>query len=93
MATVGAIFLALLKFVPIVDEWAKSLFLVYLKWKHKDMEEDDVAAVHKLLTTGDQRDFEKLLGYTRAGQPSGLPGAVIVPSLPGLPGDPDQKKS
>ena len=51
------------------------------------------AAVDKSTQTGDQRDVEKYIGSTKAGEPSGLPGTSIRDSIPGVPGSgmPDKK--
>ncbi len=93
VASVVALLTAIFKAFPIVDEWAKAAVYLYLKTRYQSMVDADVRAIHALIINKDQREIEKLLGYSKAGEPSGIPGAVIVPSLPGLPLSADQTPS
>jgi hypothetical protein len=89
MATVAgvvALLTAIAKTFPIVDKWLSWAVKVYLQYRFKGMEQENIDAIHALIVSKDQRDVEKLLGYSKAGEPSGIPGAVIVPELPGVSG-------
>jgi hypothetical protein len=86
IASAVALITAIAKAFPIVDKWLSWCVQVYLQYRFKGMEQENIDAIHVLLTSKDQRDVEKLLGYSKAGEPSGIPGSVIVPELPGVSG-------
>lgn len=83
--------LAIIKAVPAV----KSLFDDFAAWyvQHEitSMKKELSDAILKA-SQGDQRNLETYIGSPRAGLPSGEPGSVIIPSLPGVPNS-DKKPS
>lgn len=75
---------ALIKAVPIIDQWFQQLAAAYLQMQIDSMKKENLDAIRKLIDAKDQRDFEKALGASKAGLPSGDDGATIVDSIPGV---------
>lgn len=75
---------SIFKAVPLLKEMWDKIIALYIQNEYEQMKEENKTAIRKALVTHDQREIEKLLNPTQAGQPSGLPGTVIVPSLPNV---------
>lgn len=70
--------------IPVIDKWLQQFIAWYFNNQLASMRSDILAAVKKAIEEQDQRDLEKQMGSTKAGEPSGIPGTVIRDSLPGV---------
>lgn len=68
--------------IPVVDGWLRLFWFWWAARCIALMKEEDRAAVLKMLADKDQREVEKLLGYSKAGKPSGV--GDIVSELPNI---------
>lgn len=88
MGTIVLIFEAISKIadaIPVIDKWLQQFWYWYAARKIAAMKDEDRRAVISMLETKDQREVEKLLGYSRSGEPSGIPGAEYPSDIPGVP--------
>jgi len=60
---------ALLKAVPILDSWFKSLLDLYFQMKLEEHDKAFIEAIRKLIVEHDQRDLERAIGSPNAGKP------------------------
>lgn len=79
--------LGLIKAIPILDSWFQQLTALYVEQKLASMRTENREAIRKAVYEHDQRPAEVALGNLHPGEPSGVPGSVIVPTLPGVPKD------
>lgn len=77
--------LSIAKAVPIVDKWIEQLSTLYFQTRIAEMKKENRDAIKTALEKQDQRDLERALGSTIAGEPSGTPGSEIIDKLPGVP--------
>lgn len=89
--TVFGLILAIIKAIPSIKSWWDEFAAWYVEHEIQSMKKELSNAIYEA-SHGDQRNLEKYLGSPRAGLPSGEPGSVIVPSLPGVPNS-DKKPS
>ena len=75
---------SLFKAVPVLKEWWDGLVAAYIALRISTMKKENREAIKKAITDQDQRDMEEALGSTKVGEASGIPGTVIVDSLPGV---------
>ena len=83
MTTFGLI-LAIIKAIPAIKDFFDQFVSWYVDHEIASMKAELSNAIYKS-SQGDQRNLEKYIGSPRAGLPSGEPGSVIVPELPGVP--------
>ncbi len=74
----------IIKAWPTLKSWVESFMKFYVEREIANMKKEDREAIKKAINEQDQRDLEKQIGYSKAGEASGLPGAVIVDSLPNV---------
>lgn len=84
VAAVASFIIALVKAVPIIGHWVDELTALYVAGRIEKMEKEHRDGIKKAINEQDQRDLEIAIGSPHAGEASGLPGAVIVDSLPGV---------
>jgi hypothetical protein len=76
----------LIKAIPILDKWFTLVAVYFVNKSIDNMHKDLLDSLRKALLEKDQRDLEKAIGNPNAGEPSGLPGTVIVDAPPaGVP--------
>lgn len=75
---------ALAATIPIFDSWLRQFIAWYLANQIQKMKAEDQQVMVDALKNNDQIPVEKLLGFAKAGKPSGVPGTEIVDSLPGV---------
>ena len=80
MEIVSAI-IALLKAVPVLDQWFKGLVLAYGKWKVESFDKDFTRAYVMMVKDGDQRLLEEVTGM-RAGPPQDMTDVISRPRTP-----------
>lgn len=80
MATI----LAILNAVPILDKWVQRFISFYVNARIDSMEKENKDSLAYALANHDQRKIEHAMGSNLEGKPSGIPGSVIVDSLPGV---------
>jgi hypothetical protein len=76
--------IAFLKALPALLKLIDKLCASYVSMRIGQMDKAIEDGIRKAVTIGDQRDLEKAIGNSDAGEASGSPGAVIVDSKPGL---------
>lgn len=84
MGSVISAILAICKAAPIFDRWVQQLLVAYSNARVDSMAKENRDAIKKAITDQDQREIEKLLGSSRAGELSGVPGTEVRDSLPGV---------
>jgi hypothetical protein len=77
--------IAVIKAIPVVDAWFQALITFYVNTQIDRMAAENRAAIKKAIDEKDTRDLEKVIGSPDAGEPSHLPGAVVIDHPPGLP--------
>lgn len=81
--TVLSLLLAIFKAIPSLKSWWDEIVSAYIAQEIINMKKELSSAIQKA-ANGDQRNTETYMGSPRAGLPSGEPGSIIVPSLPGV---------
>ena len=76
--------LAIIKAVPAIKDLFDQFAAWYVQHEITSMKKELSNAILQA-SQGDQRNLETYLGSSRMGLPSGEPGSVIIPSLPGVP--------
>jgi len=84
MSAFIAAVLSIAKAIPVVDKWIQQLVVEYTNARIDSMKKEDVEIIKNAITLQDQRELEKTMGSSRAGELSGVEGSVIVDSLPGV---------
>lgn len=82
MGTWLALLLATMKAVPAVRKWWEELTIAYYAYQDHQIEKATRDGIKKALESHDQRDLEKAMGSTKAGELSGNPNTTIRPSRP-----------
>lgn len=78
--------LALIKAIPIIDQWVQQLIAAYVGARIASMQKDNLDAIRKAIQDHDQRDLENAIGSPTAGKPSGDAGSVVIDDTPlGVP--------
>lgn len=67
---------------PIIDGWLRQFFIYWAQTKIAAMKQEDKDTVLRAIIEHNQIDIERLLGYSKAGEPTGV--GDIVNSLPGV---------
>lgn len=76
--------IAVIVAIPTIKGWFDSLVKMYVEQQIASWRAEDRAAIKKAIDEQDQRDIEKALGSSHAGEPSGIPGTEIRETLPGV---------
>lgn len=76
--------IAVAKAVPIFDKWLGQLFVAYAQIRIASMKKENVQAIKAAIEAYDQRAAEIAIGSPHAGEPTNLPGSIIVDTLPGV---------
>lgn len=79
-----SLLLAIFKAIPSLRKWWEELVAAYVQAEKARMSKDIRDGIKRLINEQDQIELEEAIGYSRAGEPSRLPGAVIVDRLPGV---------
>lgn len=80
ISIIAQIILALSKAFPIVEKWLDEAYNAKIEAAKKKNDE----AIETGFETQDQRPIEDAMNSTKTGEVSGVPGAEIVDSLPGV---------
>lgn len=75
---------AVISAIPAIKSFFDQLVTFYVQQKVDTFKAEDRAAIQKAMEDQDQRDIEKELGSTHAGELSGIPGTEVRPTLPGV---------
>jgi hypothetical protein len=70
--------------IPIFDKWLQQFIAWYVQNKIATMIKENAEAIRKAVQEQDQRELEKTMGSSTAGEPSSLPGTEVRDSLPGV---------
>lgn len=84
MGSAFTFILALLKAIPTIKQWVDAFISMYVQHEISSMHENDKKAIRKAINEHDQRDLEKQIGNSNAGEESHLPGTELRDSLPGV---------
>ncbi len=76
--------LALIIAIPKLEDMVMGFFVFLAQNKWQKLKSENKTAVITAIVKQDQRYIEELLGYSRAGEPSGIPSTEIVDTLPGV---------
>lgn len=76
--------LIILKAIPALKSLVDTFISWYVQTEIKGFKEDVRAGIRAAVHDHDQRDIEKAIGSTGAGEPSGIAGTEIRDSLPGV---------
>ncbi len=80
------IILALLQAVPSLKSVWDELVAAYIERQIATMKQQNRDAIRKAINEQDQRPIERAIGSPHAGEPSRIPGVVIVDDLPNVGG-------
>lgn len=69
MGSAITIIIGLLKAIPVLDQWFKSLSLAYYEWKVASHDSAFIDAHRALIEKNDQRKLEEASGMPNAGKP------------------------
>lgn len=72
------------KAFPKFKEWWDGLIVAYVETQKASMKKETKEAIRKAIDEDDQRPLEEVIGYSRAGELSGIPGSVVVDALPSV---------
>lgn len=86
MSNFFSILFAIIKAIPIINSWADKFVAFYVQKGIEQLKKEDREAIRKAINEQDQRDLEKQLGSTTAGELSGIPGTDIRTDLPNVGG-------
>jgi hypothetical protein len=76
-----ALLTSIFKAVPALKQLWDLFIATYIASQINTFNEETKAAIRKAIYDHDQRDLEKLIGSTKPGKASGVPGAVIVDDI------------
>ena len=82
MLQVVSLLLAIFKAVPQLKDLFDKLMVAYLSYQENKIKEEIKDGIKKAIEQHDQRDLEKAMGSTKAGELSGNPNTTIRPSRP-----------
>lgn len=80
-----AAILAIIKAIPAIKGLVDEFIAFYVQQQIASMQKAVVDGIRKAVDGQDQRDLEKAIGSTKAGELSGIAGTSIVSDLPGVP--------
>lgn len=84
VASVFAIILGVLKAIPPLKDLFDRFLVFYAERQIANMKKENVEAIRKAMDEQDQREIEKAMGSSKAGEPTGVPGSRIVDSVHGV---------
>lgn len=86
MGQAFAVAYAIIKAIPIVDQWVEKFVTFYVVTKKASMRKENRDAIAKATAEDDQRPIEQILNPSGAGQPSKVEGVehLDAGSLPGV---------
>lgn len=67
--------------VPAIKDWVEKLIALYVATRIASMKQENREAIKKALIEHNQIPLEQAIGNPHAGEPSGVPGSVIVDSI------------
>jgi hypothetical protein len=70
--------------IPAMKEAFDQFVSWYVRQKIEAMRKEDREAIKEAVLEHDQRRLEHAIGNPNAGEPSGIPGTIIVDDLPGV---------
>lgn len=76
--------LSLLTTLPWLKQKVDEFIAWYVQIQIDSMKKDIQDGIRKAILDHDQRDLERAIGNSNAGEPSGIPGTSIVDDLPGV---------
>ena len=73
--------ISIFKAVPALKQLWDQIIAAYIATQINTFNEETKAAIRKAIYEHDQRDLETVIGSTKSGKASGIPGAVIVDDI------------
>jgi hypothetical protein len=83
-AAVVSLLVSIFKAIPSLRKWWEELMAAYIEAEKARMSREIRNGIKRLINEQDQIELEETIGYSKPGEPSRLPGAVIVDQLPGV---------
>ena len=80
--SVFSIIFAIIKAIPVVQNWIESFLVFYAEQKKTSMKRENREAILKAISEGDTRDLDKAVGAPNPGEVIDAPGSEIISGPP-----------